>query len=146
MAQSVPGMNVAPLIGRILIAIFFIPSGFSKITGFSGTVGYIASGGLPAPSLGAVIAIIVEVVVAASLLVGWQARWSALILAAFTIAAALVFHNYWAAPADQQMMQQINFFKNIAIAGGLLFVYAFGPGAYSLDARSRRAHGDVRTA
>ena len=146
MAQSVPGMNVAPLIGRILIAIFFIPSGFSKITEFSGTVGYIASAGLPAPSLGAVIAIIVEVVVAASLLVGWQARWSALILAAFTIAGAVFFHNYWAAPADQQMMQQINFFKNIAIAGGLLFVYAFGPGAYSLDARSGRAHSDVRIA
>jgi putative oxidoreductase len=146
MASSFPGTSVASLIGRILIAIFFIPSGISKITGFSGTVGYITSAGLPAPSLGALIAIIVEVVVAAALLVGWQARWSALILAAFTIAAALFFHKYWAAPADQQMMQHINFFKNIAIAGGLLFVYAFGPGAYSLDARSGRVHGDVRTA
>lgn len=138
-ASSIPGTNVAPLIGRILIAVFFIPSGVSKITGFSGTVGYIASAGLPAPTVGAVIAIIVEVVVAAALLVGWQARWSALILAVFTIVAALCFHQYWAAPADQQMMQHINFFKNMAIAGGLLFVFAFGPGLYSLDARSRRA-------
>jgi putative oxidoreductase len=130
---SPPGMNVAPLIGRILIAIFFIPSGLGKIAGFSGTVGYIASAGLPTPSLGAVIAIIVEVLVAASLLVGWQARWSALILAAFAIAASLSFHKYWAVPADQRMMQHNNFFKNMAIAGGLLFVYAFGPGVYSLD-------------
>jgi putative oxidoreductase len=138
MASSLPGTTVAPLIGRILIAIFFIPSGLSKITGFSGTMGYIASAGLPAPALGAVIAIIAEVVVAAALLVGWRARWAALILAAFTIAAAIFFHNYWAAPPDQQLMQNINFFKNMAIAGGLLFVFAFGPGAYSLDARSGR--------
>jgi putative oxidoreductase len=138
MAASLPGTTVAPLIGRVLIAIFFIPSGLGKITGFSGTVGYIASAGLPAPALGAVIAIIVEVVVAAALLVGWQARWAALIMAVFTIVAALFFHQFWAAPADQQMMQNIHFFKNMAIAGGLLFVFAFGPGAYSLDARSGR--------
>ena len=139
MAASLPGTTVAPLIGRVLIAIFFIPSGLGKITGFSGTVGYIASAGLPAPALGAVIAIIVEVVVAAALLVGWQARWAELIMAVFTIVAALFFHQFWAAPADQQVMQNIHFFKNMAIAGGLLFVFAFGAGAYSLDARSGRA-------
>jgi putative oxidoreductase len=139
MTSSLPGVTVAPLIGRVLIAIFFIPSGLGKITGFSGTVGYIASAGLPAPALGAVIAIIVEVVVAAALLVGWQARWAALIMAVFTIVAALFFHQFWAAPADQQVMQNIHFFKNMAIAGGLLFVFAFGAGAYSLDARSGRA-------
>jgi putative oxidoreductase len=146
MASSLPGTSVVPLIGRILIAVFFIPSGWGKITGFSGTVGYIASAGLPAPSLGAVIAIVVEVLVAAALLVGWQARWAALIMAVFTIVAALFFHKYWAAPAEQQMMQHIHFFKNKAIAGGLLFVFAFGPGAYSLDARSGHALPDARTA
>ncbi len=139
MSTSIPGSNIAPLIGRILIAIFFIPAGLSKITGFSGTVGYIASAGLPMPELGAVIAIVVEVLLVAALLIGWQARWSALIIALFTVAAAVFFHNYWASPADQQMMQNTNFFKNIAIAGGLLFIFAFGPGAYSLDARGGRA-------
>lgn len=138
MASSIPGVSVAPLIGRILLALLFIPAGIGKIIGFSGTVGYIASVGLPAPALGAVIAIVVEVLVAAALLIGWQARWSALIIALFTIASAIFFHNFWASPPDQQMMQNINFFKNIAIAGGLLFVFAFGPGAYSLDARSGR--------
>jgi putative oxidoreductase len=99
---------------------------------------YIASAGLPAPALGVVVAIIVEVVLGTALLVGWQARWSALIIAAFTIATALLFHKFWASPPDQQLMQQINFFKNMAIAGGVLFVFAFGPGAYSLDARRHR--------
>ena len=88
------------------------------------------------PALGAAIAVIVELGLGIALLVGWQARWSALIMAAFTIAAALCFHRFWAAPADQQMMQNIQFFRSIAIAGGLLFVFAFGPSAYSLDARS----------
>jgi putative oxidoreductase len=91
------------------------------------------------PALGAAIAVIVEVVLAAALLVGWQARWVALIMAVFTFGAAIFFHNFWASPPDQQLMQNINFFKNMAIAGGLLFVFAFGPGAYSLDARNAQA-------
>lgn len=139
MSASNPGSNIAPLLGRILIAIFFIPSGIAKITGFSGTVAYITSVGLPLPELGAAGAIVVEVLLAAALLIGWKARWAALIIALFTLAAAFFFHNYWAAPPEMQMMQNINFFKNLAIAGGLLFIYAFGPGAYSLDARSGRA-------
>lgn len=133
---STPYADAVALIGRILVAVFFIPSGIQKIAGFSGTVGYVASAGLPAPALGAAIAIVVEVLVAGMLLVGWKARWAALILAIFSLAAALFFHKFWAAPPAEQMMQHINFFKNCAIAGGLLFVYAFGPGRYSLDARS----------
>jgi putative oxidoreductase len=138
MEPSVPGTTIAPLIGRILIALLFIPSGLAKLFGFSGTMAYIASVGLP-PALGAAIAVIVEVVLAAALLVGWHARWVALIMAVFTFGAAIFFHNFWASPPDQQLMQNINFFKNMAIAGGLLFVFAFGPGAYSLDARNAQA-------
>lgn len=124
MASSLPGISVAPLIGRILVALLFIPAGLGKIAGFSGTVAYVASSGLPLPALGAVIAIVVEVGLATALLVGWQARWAALLIALFTLAVAFFFHRFWAAPPDQQMMQNINFFKNVAIAGGLLFVYA----------------------
>jgi len=138
MASTIPGTNVAPLIGRILIALLFIPSGLGKLFGFGGTMAYVASAGLPAP-LGAGVAVIVEVVLGVALLVGWRARWVALIMAVFTVVAALFFHKFWASPPDQQLMQNINFFKNMAIAGGLLFVFAFGPGAYSLDARSGRA-------
>jgi putative oxidoreductase len=135
--NSTPYASLAPLIGRILIASFLIPAGLQKIAGFSATAGYISSVGLPAPALGVVIAIVMEVLVAGMLLVGFKARWAALALAVFCLVAAFFFHNYWASPPDRQMMQQINFFKNCAIAGGLLFVYAFGPGPYSLDTRSR---------
>lgn len=123
----------APLLGRALIALLFIPAGIGKIAGFQGTVGYIASKGLPLPEVAAAGTIVVEIGVALALLVGFKARWAALILALFTVAAALLFHNFWALPADQQIAQQINFFKNLAIAGGLLFVVAYGAGPKSLD-------------
>lgn len=122
-----------PLLGRILIAALFIPAGLGKIMGFEGTVGYIAAKGLPLPALAAAGAIAVEVGVALALLLGYKARWAALILALFTIVSAVIFHNYWAVPADQQMAQSINFYKNLAIAGGLLFVVAFGAGSKALD-------------
>jgi putative oxidoreductase len=134
-----PYTGVAPLIGRILIAVFFIPSGVEKIVGFSGTAAYAASAGLPAPAFGVVIAIVVEVLVAGMLLVGWQARWAALVLAVFSLVTAFIFHKYWAAPPTEQMLHHVIFYKNCAIAGGLLMVYAFGPGRYSLDVRSSSA-------
>ena len=123
------------LIGRILIAYLFIPAGFGKLMGFAGTVGYITSAGLPLPQVAAVIAIIVELGFGIALLVGFQTRWAALGLALFTVAAALFFHKYWAVPDAMKMMQTINFNKNIAIAGGLLALAAFGAGRFSIDKR-----------
>jgi putative oxidoreductase len=127
------------LVGRLLLALLFVPAGVMKITGFSGTVGYIASVGLPLASLGAVLAIVVEVGAGLALAVGWRARWAALVLAAFTLVATVLFHNFWAMPADQAFVQQLMFFKNIAVVGGLLVVAAFGAGALSLDAKAARA-------
>ncbi|MBS4046362.1 MAG: DoxX family protein [Alphaproteobacteria bacterium] len=124
-----------PLLGRILIALLFIPAGINKITGFSGTVGYIASKGLPLPQVAAAGTIVVEVVVGLALLVGFKARYAALILAAFTVAASVLFHNFWAMPEAQKMMQQLMFTKNFAIVGGLLFIAAFGAGPLSVDNR-----------
>ncbi|HLT25549.1 MAG TPA: DoxX family protein [Zeimonas sp.] len=124
-----------PLIGRVCIAWLFIPAGWGKIGGFSGTVGYIAKAGLPFPTLMAAIAILIEVVVALALLVGYKARWAAAVLALFTIVAAAGFHNYWSMPPEQQRAQMIHFNKNVAIFGGLLFIVAFGPGRFSLDER-----------
>ena len=62
-------------------------------------------------------------------------RWAALALALFTATAAIFFHNYWGVPAEQAMMQQLMFWKNVAITGGLLGFAAFGAGAWSIDAR-----------
>ena len=125
--------HIAALVGRIMLAAIFITSGFSKITGFEGTVGYIASKGLPMPQIGAIIAIVVELGGGILLAVGFKARWAALALAIFTLVAGILFHNYWAVEAAQKMGQQINFWKNIAITGGMLMVFAFGPGRYSVD-------------
>ena len=125
--------DIAALIGRILIAIMYIPAGFSKIGGFAGTSGYIASRGLPLPDVGTAIAIAVELVGGLLLLAGWKTRWTALALAVFTLGATFFFHNFWTYPADQAFMQTLLFNKNLAIVGGLLFAYAFGPGRYSVD-------------
>ncbi len=125
--------NAAALLGRILLALIFITSGFGKITGFEGTVGYIASKGLPLPQLGAIVAIIVELGGGILLVIGYKARWAAVALAIFTLAAAIFFHNYWAVEAAEKMAQQINFWKNISMAGGMLMVFAHGPGRYSVD-------------
>jgi putative oxidoreductase len=128
--------NVLTLLGRILIAALFVPAGLAKIAGFAGTTGYIASVGLPLPQVGAAIAVAVEVGFGLMVLVGWRSRLAALGMAVFTVIAGALFHNFWAAAADQMQMQQINFFKNLSLAGGLLFIAAFGPGAWSLDARA----------
>lgn len=122
-----------PLMGRVLLALMFVPSGFSKISNFDGTVGYIASKGLPLPPVLAGGTIAVEVVAGLALLLGLKARWAALVLAAFALLAAMFFHNFWALPPAEQMAQSIAFYKNLAITGGLLFVAAFGPGPVSVD-------------
>lgn len=127
--------NPLTLIGRLLFSLLFLPAGISKIAGFAGTVGYIGSKGLPMPALGAVIAIIVEVGGSLALISGFGTRFAALALAAFTLVATFFFHNFWGVPVDQAMMQQLMFYKNIAVVGGLLLLAAHGAGAWSLDAR-----------
>jgi putative oxidoreductase len=125
--------DIAALVGRILLAVIFIKSGFGKIGGFESTAGYIASKGLPLPQLGAAIAIAVELVGGLMLLVGFKARWAALALFVFLIPTTFVFHAFWAVPPEQMAAQQINFLKNVSIMGGMLMVWAFGPGRLSID-------------
>nr|WP_315241397.1 DoxX family protein [uncultured Albidiferax sp.] len=127
--------NPLSFVGRLLLAALFLPAGIAKITGFAGTVGYIGSMGLPFPTLGALAAIAVEVLGGLALVFGLGTRFAALVLAGFTLVASFVFHAYWAVPADAVMVTQLLFMKNIAVAGGLLTVAAWGAGAWSLDAR-----------
>ncbi len=134
-ATASTAQDTLALIGRVLIALLFIPAGFGKLTGFAGVVGYIGSVGLPLPQLGAVIAIVVELGVGLMFLVGYKTRVAAVVLALFTVAASIFFHNYWALPADKAMVNQLLFFKNIAVAGGLLAFAAVGAGRFSIDKR-----------
>jgi putative oxidoreductase len=119
--------------GRLLMAILFLLSGLSKLAAPAVTMGYIASAGRPFPVLGYVAALGVELGGGLLLLAGFRARIAAAILAAFTVAAGLAFHSNF---ADQNEM--IHFLKNVALAGGLLQVVAFGAGSFSLDARRVR--------
>jgi putative oxidoreductase len=122
--------NAIILLGRILLSFMFILSGFSKLTAIGGTAGYFASMGLPAPTIVAVLVGLLELLGGLAVLIGFQTRIAAYALAIFTVAAAFVAHMNWA-----DMMQLINFQKNIAVAGGFLVLAAFGPGSLSVDAR-----------
>ncbi|HEY7804578.1 MAG TPA: DoxX family protein, partial [Orrella sp.] len=94
--------------------------------------------GLPLAGIAAVIAIAVEVVGGAALVAGLFTRTAAIVLAIFTVVASVFFHAYWAVPADQAFMQQLLFYKNIAVAGGLLILAAHGAGAFSVDHKRAR--------
>jgi putative oxidoreductase len=123
-------LNAIPLVGRLLLAAIFVLSGVGKIFAPEPTQGYIAHAGLPFPQLAFLGAVLVEVGGGLLLAVGYKTRLAAIVLAVFSIAAGLIFHN---ALGDQN--QLIHLLKNLAIAGGLLQVVAFGAGALSLDAR-----------
>lgn len=127
-----------PLVGRILVALIFVLSGFNKITGFEGTVGYIASKGLPLPQLAAIAAIVVELAGGLMIVAGWRARWGAAALFVFTAVAAFIFHAYWAVPPEQAGNQMIHFMKNLSMMGGLLYVLVYGSGPLSVDGAGAR--------
>ena len=129
--------NPLALAGRILIALFFVLPGLQKLTGFSGTVAYAASAGMPMPQVSVAIGMLIEIFGGLAMLLGFRTRWAALALAVFTLAATFVFHAFWSAPAGAAMVQQLMFWKNIAISGGLLVLAAHGAGAFSLDGRHR---------
>lgn len=119
-----------PLAGRVLIAIIFVLSGVMKIAAPGDTIGYIAAMHLPYPEIGLIISVIVELGGGVLLVVGYQTKLVALVLALFCIVTAMIFHSNF---GDQAQM--VNFLKNLAMAGGLLHVAVYGGGALSLDAR-----------
>ena len=128
--------NYLPLIGRILLALIFIFSGFHKIGGFEQTAGYMASKGLPIPQVLLVATIAIELLGGLMILVGWHARVAATAIFLFLIPTTLIFHAFWAvSPSDAMALQSQtnNFMKNLAIMGGMLYVVAYGSGPFSLQ-------------
>jgi len=121
--------NLAAPLGRILLALIFVLAGINKITGYAGTQGYMESMGVPGILLPLVI--VLELVGGLALMLGWQARLTALLLAGFTLLATLVFHSNL---GDQT--QFLFFLKNLSITGGLLMVFSLGAGPYSVDNRA----------
>jgi putative oxidoreductase len=121
-------------VGRLLIAALFLISGFGKIAAPGLTQGYISSAGLPLPPLAYLTAIVIEVGGGILLILGYQSRIVASVMAVFTVAAALSFHHNL---ADQNAM--VHFLKNISIAGGLLQIVALGAGTFSIDSRTAKS-------
>jgi putative oxidoreductase len=122
--------SAAALVGRLLLAALFLLEGWSKLRGYGPAAAYMERFSVPGLLLPAVIA--VELAGGILLVVGWQTRCAALALAIFCIVAALLFHLNF---ADRN--QVLHFEKDLAIAGGLLVLAAFGPGRFSLDGRAK---------
>lgn len=116
------------LAGRLLLAYLFIVAGYGKVVGFAGTAKYMASKGMPMVEVLLVGTIIIELIGGLMLAVGWKARWAAWAIFLFIIPATIIFHPVW---ADASQMIQFN--KNLAIMGGMLYVAFMGPGRLSLD-------------
>ena len=127
--------NSAALAGSILLALIFIISGYGKITGYAGTAGYMASKGLPMVAVLLPLAILVELGGGLLIALGWKARWAAALIFLFLIPVTLVFHNPIGLDAAQAQQQMINLLKNVSIMGGMLGLFAFGPGGFSFDAK-----------
>lgn len=123
--------KVSQLVARLFIGQIFLLSGFFKISGYEGTQGYMEAMGLPGMLLPLVI--LLEIGGGLAIVAGWQTRLVSMVLAAFTLVAAVIFHNNL---SDQ--MQMIMFMKNIAITGGLILLAVHGAGGYSLDSRRAR--------
>jgi len=118
--------DTASLLGRILLSVIFIWSGYGKILGYAATVGYMEKFGVPGVMLP--LAIALELAGGILLVIGWQTRYVAIALAVFTVVAAILFHSNF---GDRNQM--IHFTKNLAIAGGFLALFVSGPGRWSVD-------------
>lgn len=120
-----------PFLGRVMIGGIFMFSGIGKLTSYAGTVAEITHEGLPFAPLGFLVAIAIELGVGFLLLIGYQTRPAALVLALWCVVLAIFFHRNF---SDENMM--INFLKNMMIAGGLLQIVHFGAGGLSVDNRN----------
>jgi putative oxidoreductase len=127
------GADTMALIGRCLMAVLFLLSGFGKVAGPAAAIAWIASTGLPMPTIAYIVSVIIELGGGLLLILGWQIRPLAVVLAVYATATAFIFHRNL---ADQN--QLFHFLKNLAVMGGLFQLMAFGAGNFSLDARRAR--------
>lgn len=128
--------NIQPvglLVGRVLLAYIFVVAGIGKIGRFSGTAAYMASQGLPISEVLLVATIVIELIGGLMIALGWKARWAALAIFVFLIPTTLIFHAFWTVDPEQVRAQTIQFNKNLAIMGGMLYIAIVGSGRYGLD-------------
>ena len=124
-----------PLLARILIGALFVTAGVRKALTIAATAGYFAKLGVPAAEIMAWVVVLIEVGGGLALILGWQTRWVAWLLAIFVGIATGLAHRFWEFDAAQYNAQLNNFLKNGAIIGGLLMFATHGPGSASVDKR-----------
>ena len=123
------------LAGRILLGWIFLASGWAKINNIAGTTAYMAGLGLSPPEACAYFASIVELVLGVALILGLATRYAGIAAFIWVLIATAIAHRYWTYPAAAQGAQYNNFLKNLAIMGGALYVFVYGAGSYSADAK-----------
>ncbi|WP_241646138.1 DoxX family protein [Rosenbergiella metrosideri] len=121
------------LIARISLMLLFVIFGYQKLIHFGGTVDYMKALGTPLPTVGALIAVVLEFFAGLAIMLGFFTRPIAIIMAIYTLATAIIGHPFWSISGAAQMAAEINFYKNISIIGGLLLLSVTGAGPYSLD-------------
>jgi putative oxidoreductase len=131
--------GVGLLMGRVGLGVIFLMSGIGKLAGWSGTVAYASSKGVPEILLAGAVAL--ELLGGLSVLAGWKTRWGVVALLTFLAPVTVIFHGFWGYQGAEVQPQLIQFLKNVSIAGGLIALYAAGPGAISVDARAPRGTG-----
>jgi putative oxidoreductase len=133
------GRDWCALLGRLLLAALFLPAGVEKLLDLQQTIAEVAKAGSPLPQIAGPLGAAVEAIAPLLLILGLFTRFGALALILFTVVATYYFHHYWDMAGVERMTNQINFWKNAAVIGGLYYVLGFGAGALSIDAwRTRR--------
>jgi putative oxidoreductase len=127
--------DLLALIGRILLVLIFVLSGWSKISGFAMSSGYMAGAGIPHVLVtpGLILSILIEFGGGLMIVIGLRTRWVALLIFLWLIPVTVIFHYLPMRAGQNAMVNTIMVMKNISMMGGLLFLAAMGPGAYSLD-------------
>jgi putative oxidoreductase len=127
--------NLAYAIGRVALVALFIKSGAEKLMDPAGLTGMLSQKAFPQPMVLAYLAGLAEVILGVMVAIGWQTRIAAFGLIAFTVVATLIAHQYWDMTGPARRANDINFWKNVGIIGGLLMLMATGAGRYSVDRR-----------
>ena len=122
--------NFIDLVGRILISVLFLISAYDKIFSIDGSMSWMEGFGIPGFLLYPAIAL--EIILPLCIIIGYQARVAAGLLAIFCLATAFIFHLDIIDP-----MQKVSFFKNISLAGGFLFIVANGTRDWALDTKKK---------
>jgi putative oxidoreductase len=125
--------NALWLVGRVLIGVIFVQSGFGKLTNLVGFADMLERAGVPFAFVLAPLGAVAEFAGGIAIVLGIATRYAALVMIGFVIVATLISHRFWSVPPEQHSMQMVQFAKNVAIVGGFLMVFVTGGGRYALD-------------